>query len=157
MTQMELYKGNKPVIVNADAILALVAYISEKKDRKAFLESAKLHDGQLSVSAGFRKQLADFLAENNKSATLSEPVTFEELFDAAALINSLGLEDAFLRGLVQKDAEVVAEPALVNFVKKFLFERLGAEPDFLERGSSKNAKVKQVVHSPPGATSCFPK
>jgi hypothetical protein len=156
MTQLELYKGDKPVLVNADAVLALVAYISEKRDRQAFFEAAKPYEGQLTVSAAFRKQLMDFLAANGKSATLSDPVTFEELFDAAALIESSGLKDEFLKPL-NKGADIVAEPALVNLVKKFLFERLGAEPDFPERGPSKNAKVKQVVQSPPGATSCFPK
>lgn len=156
MTQLELYKGDRPVLVKADAVLALVAYISEKKDRQAFFEAAKPYAGQLTVSAAFRRQLVDFLAANGKSATLSEPVTFEELFDAAALIEISGLKDEFLKS-IQKDADIVAEPALVNFVKKFLFVRLGTEPDFRERGPSKNAKVKQVVQSPPGATSCFPK
>jgi hypothetical protein len=155
MTKLELYRGDVPVVVDGDAIIAIVNFATTRGEGPALLEKLKPFEAQLSVNESFLAELKSALEKSSKPVAFDKQISLEQLFQAIAAIDAAKQDAPFLAGIERNKGVVEAGPDLVNAAKTFLHDRLGAEEGLV--ASEGGTKVSQVVESPPGATTCFPR
>lgn len=155
MTKLELYRGDVPVVVDGDAIIAIVSFVTASGEGQALLEKLKPFEAQLSVNDSFIAELKSALEKSNRPVAFDRQISLEQLFQAIAEIDAAKLDAELLAGIERSKGVVEAGPDLVNAAKTFLHERLGAENELV--APMRKTKVAQVVASPPEATSCFPR
>lgn len=160
MAELRLYEGKSPVVVDNEAVFAVIAFVRDHGQKQAFLDGAKPFEGQLNVDRAATELLQTFVARAGGEKPAAAE-TLERLFEQVSFLEMKGLQDDFLQAAVEVKATVEAGPDLVNYVKKFLDPLLPpAKPGDLGlqgMAGRRRSKVEQVVRSPQSTTTCFPK
>jgi hypothetical protein len=157
MAELNLYEGKSPVIVDNEAVFALIAFVRDHGQNQAFLDGAKPFEGELKVNRAATELLQTFVVRaGGEEPDAAE--TLQRLFEQVSFLEMKGLQDDFLQAAVGVKATIEAGPDLVNYVKKFLDALLPpADSELRSLPGRRRNKVEEVVRSPQSTTSCFPK